>query len=237
MQLHIGTSGFAYKEWKGRFYPEDLPASRMLRYYGERFGAVEINNTFYRLPKASVLQAWASEVPGDFKFVLKASRRITHMQRFRHTDESLVYLLETSGVLGERLGALLFQAPPDLKKDLPRLADFLAMLPPGRRMAFEFRHASWLDDEVFDLLRRHGVALCVVDSDEQLEVPLVATADWGYLRLRRLDYDEARLSTWTERIEGQAWREAFVFFKHEDEARGPALATRFQEMTTSRVLG
>ena len=149
MNLYVGTSGYSYKEWKGTFYPEELPKKQMLRFYGERFRTVEINNTFYRMPKESVLEAWAAEVPADFKFVLKASQRITHMQRLKDAGDSVSYLLDVAGVLKERLGPLLFQLPPYLKKDAPRLREFLALLPPNRRAAFEFRHQSWFDPEVF----------------------------------------------------------------------------------------
>src|ERR1043166_1068151 len=155
MNLYVGTSGYSYKEWKGTFYPEDLPSKQMLHYYGERFRSVEINNTFYRMPKPSVLAAWASEVPPDFKFVLKAPQRITHMQRLKDAGDSVSYLLDVAGALEERLGPLLFQLPPQMKKDAPRLRDFLALLPQRCRAAFEFRHQSWFDSEIFTLLRDH----------------------------------------------------------------------------------
>jgi len=230
MKLYVGTSGYSYKEWKGTFYPQDLPARQMLRYYGERFRTVEINNTFYRLPTASVLEAWASEVVGDFKFVLKAPQRITHMRRLKNAADPVSELLEVAAALKRRLGPLLFQLPPNFKKDVPRLREFLALLPSRRRTAFEFRHPSWFDDEVFELLHEHKVALCVAEADDDLEVPFVATADWGYLRLRRPDYGDAKLKTWLKRIRREDWREAFVFFKHEDEGKGPQMAKRFLEL-------
>ena len=230
MKLYVGTSGYSYKEWKGNFYPEDLSAKHMLRYYGERFRTVEINNTFYRMPKAAVLEAWAGEVPADFRFVLKASQRITHVQRLKDAGDSVSYLLEVSGALRERLGPLLFQLPPGLKKDATRLREFLALLPGEPRAAFEFRHPSWFDEEVFGLLRDHRAALCIADAEGDLEVPLVATADWGYLRLRRPDYGDAELKTWVKRVREQDWRDALVFFKHEDEGKAPQLATRFLEL-------
>jgi len=230
MNLYVGTSGYSYKEWKGSFYPKDLPAAKMLNYYAERFGAVEINNTFYAMPKAAVLEKWAEAVPAEFKFVLKAPQRITHIQRLKDADDSVSYFLEVTGTLKERLGPLLFQLPPNLKKDASRLRAFLALLPARRRAAFEFRHASWFDDEVFCLLRDHGASLCLADADDELEVPFVSTADWGYLRLRRPDYDDAALKTWVKRVQEQAWRDAFVFFKHEDEGKGPQLAKRFLEL-------
>jgi len=230
MNLYVGTSGYSYKEWKGTFYPKDLPDKQMLRFYGERFRSVEVNNTFYRMPKASVLEAWAAEVPPEFKFVLKASQRITHQQRLKDAGDSVSYLLEVAGALEERLGPLLFQLPPYLKKDAPRLGEFLALLRPHRRAAFEFRHQSWFDEEVFGLLRDHRAALCIAEAENDLEIPFVSTADWGYLRLRRPDYGDAELRTWAERVHRQDWRDAFIFFKHEEEGKGPQMATRFLEL-------
>lgn len=231
MNLYVGTSGYSYKEWKGNFYPKDLAAKKMLHYYAERFRTVEINNTFYRMPKPSVLEAWAQEVPADFKFVLKASQRITHFQRLADVSDSVSYLLETAGVLQERLGPILFQLPPNMKKDIPRLREFLGLLPPGRA-AFEFRHESWFGPEVFHLLRDHQAALCIAEAEDGIEVPFESTADWGYLRLRRPDYGDAELSVWLNRVQEQSWREAFVFFKHEDEGKGPQMATRFMNLAT-----
>ncbi|MDO9009845.1 MAG: DUF72 domain-containing protein, partial [Thiobacillus sp.] len=230
MNLYVGTSGYAYKEWKGRFYPQDLPAKRMLHYYGEHFRSVEINNTFYRMPTAALLQTWAGEVPADFRFVLKASQRITHQYRLVDADDDMGYLLDVADTLGKRLGALLFQLPPNLKKDVARLDAFLALLPPPHRAAFEFRHPSWFDDEVFGLLCAHQAALCIAEAEGGPEVPVVATADWGYLRLRRPDYDDAELRVWAQRVRQQDWRDAFVFFKHEEAGRGPQLAQRFLQL-------
>ncbi len=227
MNLYVGTSGYSYKEWKGTFYPEDLPAKRMLNYYGERFKTVEINNTFYRMPKESVLNAWAGEVPDDFKFVLKAPRRITHLQRLKDAGDSVSYLFEAADALKERLGPLLFQLPPNLKKDVARLSDFLALLPPHHRIAFEFRHQSWFDDEVFGLLKDRWAALCIAEAENDLEVPFVSTGDWGYLRLRRPDYGDAELRKWVNLVQEQSWKDVFVFFKHEDEGKAPQLASRF----------
>jgi uncharacterized protein YecE (DUF72 family) len=229
VRLHIGTSGYSYKEWKGRFYPDDLPAARMLAFYAERFGAVEINNTFYRMPKKDVLVRWSEETPSDFQFALKAAQRITHRQRLKDAGDALAYLLDTAAVLGAKLGPLLFQLPPFLEKDVPRLREFLALLPGERRAAFEFRHASWHDDEVHDALHARGAALCVADTeaDDPTGAPIVATADWGYLRLRRCAYDDAALASWRERIAAQPWAEAHVYFKHEDTGTGPDLAARF----------
>src|SRR5574340_248583 len=230
MNLYVGTSGFAYKAWKGSFYPADLPEKRMLHYYGEHFRAVEINNTFYRMPSASVLEAWAEEVPADFRFVIKASQRITHQHRLLDADEDTGYLLDIVATLKQRLGALLFQLPPNMKKDVPRLDAFLALLQPPRRAAFEFRHRSWFDEEGFALLHAHQAALCIADAEGDLDVPFVATADWGYLRLRRPDYGDAALKAWGKRVQGQDWQDAFVFFKHEDTGKGPQLAKRFVEL-------
>ncbi len=230
MSLYVGTSGYSYKEWKGAFYPTDLPANRMLSYYSERFGTVEINNTFYRMPKASVLEAWAGAVPAGFKFALKAPRLITHVQRLKDAADSVSHLIEVAGVLNESLGPLLFQLPPNLKKDAPRLRDFLALLPPKRRLAFEFRHQSWFDGEVFGLLSDNQAALCIAEAEGDLEVPFAATAHWGYLRLRRPDYGDAELEKWVKLVREQDWRDVFVFFKHEGEGKAPQTANRFIEL-------
>jgi uncharacterized protein YecE (DUF72 family) len=223
VRLLVGTSGYSYKEWKGSFYPEDLPASAMLRHYATRLPAVEINNTFYRMPRAEMLAGWAEQVPDGFRFALKASQRITHHRRLKDAADSVDFFFRVASTLGDRLGPTLFQLPPNLSRDLPRLREFLAILPAGCRGAFEFRHASWFDDEVFGALRERNLALCVAE-DEKLETPLVATTDWGYLRLRRQDYAEEDLKRWSDQIAGQPWTEAYVFFKHEEEGRGPALA-------------
>jgi uncharacterized protein YecE (DUF72 family) len=229
MRVLAGTSGFSYKEWKGSFYPEDLPAEEMLSHYAARLPAVEINNTFYRMPKPALLEGWAAQVSPEFRFVLKASQRITHRKRLKEAGEEVAYFFKTAATLGDRLGPALFQLPPNLKKDLPRLESFLGVLPEGARAAFEFRHASWFEDDVFAALRSRGAALCVAE-DEELATPLVATAEWGYLRLRRQDYDDAAVAAWAEKLRGQAWSEAYVFFKHEEAGAGPRLATRLLEL-------
>lgn len=229
MRVLVGTSGFSYKEWKGSFYPEDLPADGMLRFYASKLPAVEINNTFYRMPKPALLASWAEQVPDGFRFVLKASQQITHRRRLKDCAQPVAYFFEMATTLGDRLGPALFQLPPNLKKDLPRLSDFLALLPPASRAAFEFRHESWFDDEVFSALSARGACLCIAE-DEDLATPLVATAPWGYLRLRRQDYDEAMLAEWAKRIASQAWDETYVFFKHEDGGVGPKLAARLTEL-------
>ncbi|OWK40803.1 DUF72 domain-containing protein [Fimbriiglobus ruber] len=230
MNFSVGTSGFSYPKWKGSFYPAKLPAKQMLGFYATQFRSVEMNNTFYRAPTASTLEGWAEQVPVDFRFVLKAPQEITHIKRLKDVGESVASFLEAAGVLKERLGPLLFQLPPNFKKDVPRLLAFLALLPPGCRAAMEFRHSSWFDDEVFGTLRDHRAGLCIADETDDLVVPFVATTDWGYLRLRRPDYDAAALAAWAARAKAQAWGDCFVFFKHEDEGRGPKMAARLLEM-------
>ena len=230
MIVRVGTSGYSYPEWKGNFYPEKMAAKDMLRYYAERFPTVEINNTFYRMPKEALLDGWAAEVPASFLFVLKASQRITHIKRLKEVGEELTYLFRVASTLGERLGPLLFQLPPNFKTDAPRLQSFFDAMPARRRVAVEFRHASWFDDETFQILRNHGAALCVADTGEEPVAPLVATTDWGYLRLRREDFTDADLQAWAKRILGQPWGDAFVFMKHEEEGRGPKLGARLMEI-------
>ena len=230
MKLHVGTSGYSYKEWKGNFYPEDLPAKEMLSYYSRRLPAVEINNTFYRLPQATMIENWKEQVPDEFRFSIKATQRITHIKRLNNVVEETKYLLDTSGLLGERLGVVLFQLPPNMKKDSGRLKSFLELLPSDTRAAFEFRHETWFDDETFDLLHEKDRALVVSDTDDKPLSEIISTAGWGYLRLRRTAYDENDLADWMKRVEDQKWKDAFVFFKHEDEGVGPKLAARFLEL-------
>jgi uncharacterized protein YecE (DUF72 family) len=227
VRLWVGTSGYSYKEWRGKFYPERFPAKEMLRFYASRFAAVEINNTFYRLPKETVLQAWAEQVPAEFRFVLKAPRRITHMKRLQDPGAELEYLFRVATALGSSQGAVLFQLPPNLKKDIDRLQTFLTLLPADGHVAFEFRHPSWFDDEVFASLRGRNCALCMADTDEREGCDLINTASWGYLRLRRREYSGADLLHWKQRIRLQPWDHAYVFFKHEDEAAGPKFASEF----------
>ncbi len=229
-RLWTGTSGFSYKEWKGSFYPEKLPANRMLEYYSRQLASVEINNTFYRLPRAEMLEKWASQVPDDFAFVLKASRRITHMKRLKDAGDPLDYLVTTAvGALGERLGPILFQLPPYLRKDVERLRDFLAIVPDTVRAAFEFRHESWFGDDVYQALADHGAALVTADTGEG-KAPVVETARFGYARLRRPGYGDAELAEWVAALRRSAWSDVFVFFKHEDEGAGPRMAAGFGEV-------
>jgi len=219
MEIRVGTSGYAYKEWRGSFYSEKLKPAEMLRYYAERFSTVEINNTFYKLPERGMLERWAEQVPERFVFVLKASQRITHRQRLSaESKETVDYLFDVASALGTRLGPILFQTPPFLKKDAARLHAFLDFLPKQRPVAFEFRHETWRDDEVYEALRARNAALVCADTEESGEAgaAIVPTADWGYLRLRRCDYDDRALTPWAERIRSQPWGQAFVFFKHED---------------------
>lgn len=227
MRLRAGSSGFSYKEWKGSFYPEKLPAKEMLRYYAEHLSTVEINSTFYRMPKRQMMEGWARKVPEDFRFVLKASRKITHHARLKNTSyDSVEYLWNVATALGSRLGPILFQLPPNMKKDVGRLLEFMAALPEGLRAAFEFRNDSWFVEEVYGALRDGGHAMCVADTDDSEAGELIPTASWGYLRLRRESYTDAALQGWLAAIRAPQWDECFVFFKHEDQGAAPRLAAR-----------
>ena len=230
MKLWVGTSGYSYKPWVGNFYPERLAAKAMLRFYASRLPAVEINNTFYRMPKESVLQSWAEQVPSEFRFVIKASQRITHVKRLKDAGAEIEYLFRVATALGTSLGAVLFQLPPNFRKDTERLKAFLALLPEDRATAFEFRHPSWFDDEVFACLHDHNAALSRAETEETQSSDLISTATWGYIRLRRPDYSPADLSVWKARILAQSWDHAYIFFKHEDEGIGPKLATEFLQL-------
>ena len=227
MNLNVGTSGYSYKEWKGSFYPEKIPAKEMLRFYSERLSTVEINATFYRMPQPSMLENWKEQVSPTFRFSLKAPQRITHIKRLKETDEETKYFFETASVLKDQLGVVLVQLPPNMKKDLPRLETFLTHLPQATRAAFEFRHPTWFDDDVLDLLRSQKRALVVSDTDDMPTTHIDKTADWGYLRLRRVNYSEENLADWVGRIRDQNWTETFLFFKHEDAGTGPKLAAQF----------
>ena len=230
MKTFVGTSGYAYKPWKGRFYPAGLPDKEMLPFYAGRFDTVEINHTFYRMPADPVLARWREQVPEGFSFSVKASRAITHHARLKEAGDAVGFLFRRLVSLGETLGPVLFQLPPNLRLDLPRLQAFLGLLPEGRRVAMEFRHISWFDEAVFEALREHDVALCVADGELKEEVPFVSTAGWGYVRLRAVDYTDEAIGAWADRVRGQEWASAYVFFKHEDEATGPRLAQRFIEL-------
>ena len=237
MKTFVGTSGFAYKPWKGKFYPAGLPDREMLPFYAARFDTVEINNTFYRMPADPVLARWREQVPEGFSFSIKASRAITHFSRLKEAGDAVAFLFERLDSLGDKLGPVLFQLPPNLRLDLPRLRDFLAALPGERRVAVEFRHLSWFDDAVYETLREHDAALCVADGELEGEAPFVSTAGWGYLRLRAVDYTDAAIGAWAERLRGQQWTHGYVFFKHEDEATGPRLAARFIELMKDAAAG
>lgn len=228
MAIWVGTSGYNYPEWRGSFYPEKFPTSKMLPYYAERFSTVEINYTFYRMPNAKTLAAWDAETPAGFAFTLKVSRRITHDARLKDVDESLRYFVDTARTLGPKLGPLLFQLPPYFKKDLGRLGDVLVLLPSGIRCVFEFRHDSWFSEDVYERLRARNAALCVADT-EQGTTPAVATADFGYFRLRDEGYSKEDLNQWSQTITelGIGWQDTFVYFKHEESGIGPALALEF----------
>jgi uncharacterized protein YecE (DUF72 family) len=218
--LFAGASGYSFKEWRGTFYPEKVKPEEMLAWYSARLPTVEINNTFYRMPKAEVLRDWAAATPTDFRFAIKASRRITHIARLKGeaAAESATYLYSKLSELGAKRGPVLFQLPPNLKKDLPRLDAFLATLPADHRAAFEFRNESWFDDETYDALKRAGAVLCVSEREDNLPPPLVPTADWGYVRLRLEHYSDDDLRDWAARLAATDWREIHVYFMHEPTA-------------------
>lgn len=234
MNLKAGTSGFAFKEWKGSFYPGDLKDDGMLGFYSSKFPTVEINNTFYRLPKEGVLQAWAAQVPDPFTFAIKASQRITHYGRLKPEVASAVeFLLKNTAALGSRLGPILFQLPPNLKKDVDRLRAFIDTLPADRRYTIEFRHESWFEDDVFSALRDRDIAMCIIDQPD-FASPVIATASWGYTRLHRFDYDAAALSEWAKRIAAQSWSDAYVYFKHDEGVgSGPPAVDAFERAIQS----
>jgi uncharacterized protein YecE (DUF72 family) len=226
VKVLAGTSGFSYSSWKGPFYPRKLPTKGMLQYYAQALPTVEINNTFYRLPSSAALAHWAEQVPQSFRFAIKASRRITHLKRLGDCGPETEQLLAATHALGEKLGSILFQTPPQLRLDLPRLAALVGMLPRALKAAFEFRHASWFHDEVFSLLGERNLALVISETDDGgPELPW--TADWAYLRLRKSSYSEQALSTWAERLRAANLSEAQVFFKHEDQGVAPKLALAF----------
>jgi uncharacterized protein YecE (DUF72 family) len=227
--IRIGASGFSYKEWLGRFYPPKLPGAKMLAYYAERLPTVEINYTFRAMPRRTMLEGWADKTPPDFRFALKAPQRITHFARLRVSGETLDYFLQTAHALGERLGPVLFQLPPDLSRDDALLRDFIAQIGGRVRVAFEFRNASWFAPPVFEVMRSAGAALCIAET-EKLATPVQATASHAYLRLRKESYDEPSLSEWARQIRNLAAKadEIFLYFKH--EAAAPELAMHLKSL-------
>jgi uncharacterized protein YecE (DUF72 family) len=231
MKFWIGTSGFQYAEWKGNFYPEDLPAAKMLPFYAERLATTEINYTFHRIPAAKTIDNWKQLTPENFRFALKAPQKITHWSKLRDCADTLRYFYDVASGLGEKLGPVLFQLPPNFKKDAFVLGDFVNSLPGGMRAAFEFRHESWFDDEVFEMLKARQTALCIAET-EKLETPKVATADYAYLRLRREDYEKIDVEHWAEFVREQSshWDDVFIYFKHEEAGIGPKLARQMMEL-------
>jgi uncharacterized protein YecE (DUF72 family) len=229
MHVRAGTSGFSYKEWKGTFYPETMKESGMLSYYAERFDTVELNNTFYRLPNEAALRQWSAQVPPSFQFSVKATRSITHIRRLKDVAEPVAYMFSTLSALGPQRGPVLFGLPPNMKKDVERLRTLLTLVPQDVRIAFEFRNATWLDDEIYDLLRAHRAALCIAQTEEE-ETPFISTTDWGYLRLRKEAYEAGELQEWRNRIAAQSWSDTYVYFKHEDSGTGPRLAREFLDL-------
>lgn len=234
MKLWVGTSGYNYPEWKGTFYPQKMPAAKMLPYYAQHFATVEINYTFYRTPNEKILAGWSAETPADFKLTLKAPKRLTHIARLRDCSDLLAYFLKTAATLGPKLGAILFQLPPYFRKDLEVLDGFLQLLPEGICAAFEFRHASWMDPEVFARLRARDLALCVADS-EKFSTPVEITARYGYFRLRDEGYTPEDLVRWAGVIRERAAHcsDVFVYFKHEESGKGPEFARLLQDALKS----
>ncbi|MEM7284414.1 MAG: DUF72 domain-containing protein [Pseudomonadota bacterium] len=232
VQLLAGTSGYSYKEWLGNFYPKGTKNGEMLHQYAQQLPSVEINNTFYRMPRGSVVDQWSNQTPETFRFAIKASRRITHSKKLQNAQEEVSYLFGVLERLEHRLGVVLFQLPPFFQKDVEVLKRFLAILPSDFSVAFEFRHRSWWDDNVRECLASHGAALCVTDKDEVRAEDLHSTVDWGYLRLRRTSYSDTDLRHWMKLIQGAKWKTAFVFFKHEADGAGPSFAQRLLELST-----
>ena len=231
MKSWVGTSGFQYAEWKGKFYPEDLPAPKMLPFYAEHFSTTEINYTFHRIPAAKTIENWNKLTPTTFRFGLKAPQKITHWSKLRDCGDTMRYFHDITSGLGEKLGPILFQLPPNFKKDTFVLADFVNSLPPGTHAAFEFRHESWFGDEVWEIFKKGNVALCIADT-ESLATPKVATSDWGYVRLRREDYAKIDIERWGNfvREQKERWSDAYIYFKHEEAGIGPKLAKQMMEL-------
>jgi uncharacterized protein YecE (DUF72 family) len=235
MHVHVGTSGYNYPEWKGTFYPADIKPPKMFAYYAERFHTVEINYTFYRMPTVKLTGGWRDQAPGGFAYTLKAPRRLTHEKKLKDCAADVGYFVEAARVLGDRLGTLLFQLPPTFRADTERLREFLALLPRDLRCAFEFRHDSWLSEETYAALESHAAALCVADFGDKT-TPLRPTARFGYFRLRDEGYQQPDLERWASQVEAQAsvWDDAFVYFKHEDEGKGPEFAKAFLDILARR---
>lgn len=236
-RLLAGASGYSFKEWKGTFYPQDMKPDGMLAFYSARLPTVEINNTFYRMPRAEVLENWAQTVPQDFRFAIKASRRITHMSRLKaeSSADPLAFLYRNLASLGTKRGPVLFQLPPQSKKDLPRLVEFLSLLPPDHRAAFEFRNDSWFSDDVYEALKNADASLCLSEREDATLPPLIETVPWGYVRLRLEDYTEEQLRIWTARLLATNWREIYVYFMHEPTA--PAYAALMMRLAASLEKG
>ena len=230
MTIHyVGTSGFDYNEWVPAFYPAGLKKKERLRYYASRMTGIEINASFYRKPTLETVQGWAAQAPATFRFSLKGWQRVTHIQRLRDCGELVRAFSEAQRGLGAQAGPTLWQLPPHLKQDPKLLEEFLALLPRDIRAAFEFRHESWLCDATYAVLERAGCALVVADTEES-STPMVRTAPFGYFRLRREDYTEADVARWAEKIAAAGLGETFVYFKHEDAAKGPAYAQLFRRL-------
>jgi uncharacterized protein YecE (DUF72 family) len=233
MEYFVGTSGYSYPPWCGSFYPQKLPQPQMLSYYAQHFRTVELNNTFRRMPSIESMRSWAIQVPTNFRFAIKAPQAITHFKRLKDAEEPTKELFRVAATLKDRLGPILFGLPPNFKKDLPRFKAFLKLLPRKRHVAFEFRHESWFDDEVCDCLRDHRCALCITDAEDLPLAPMVQTADWGYLRLRRKKYTKPALATWLGRIQSLGWNKVYVFFKHEETGTGPKFARQLLKIISS----
>ena len=236
MEFHVGTSGYAYKAWKGKFYPEKIPQGDMLRFYAEHLGVVEINNTFYHMPTAGVLTAWTEQVPVHFLFAFKAPRIITHQKHLKNVGSEVQYLFRTLSILHGKLGPVLFQFPASFHVTPDVLGEFLTLIPRESPCAFEFRSPVPPAAEVLNLLTRNECSLCMTDRDEHPATNIISTAPWGYLRLRRNDYTDADLSSWLHKIHLQKWKKVFVFFKHEEGAKGPELAVRFRRLAGNEDL-
>ncbi len=229
MKIWIGTSGFQYPEWKGKFYPEKMSAAKMLPYYAERFTSTESNYSFRTIPSRATIDKWAASTPERFRFSFKALQEITHFKRLKGCAEKVRAFYDGISPMGVKLGAVLFQLPPNFQRDTPLLSSFLDELPQGMRAAFEFRHESWFSDEVFLCLKDHAAALCIAE-DENLATPSVATTNFGYLRLRQTDYKSADLKRWAKFVREQDWQETFVYFKHEESGCGPEFGQTFQKL-------